>query len=102
MSVQSNLPKWLTSCGQMTLPYQITLLTPFPTKMFPNSKIVKNFSSGKTKFSYAVCFGLAPYFKGLLTKSMSNVEHVALFDGSFNKISKRGQMDMHVRYRDNN
>ena len=31
------------------------------------------------------------------------MEHiVALFDESFNKISKRGQMDMHVLYWDNN
>ena len=101
MSVQSNMPKWLTSCGQMTLSYQIPLLTPFPTKMFPNSSVAKNFSSEKTKCSYVVCFCLAPYFKALLTKSVSNVKHVALFDESFNKISKRGQMDMHVRYRDN-
>ena len=66
-------------------------------KMFPDSKTVENFCCGKTKCSYVVCFGLAPYFKGLLTKSLSNVEHiVALFGESFNKISKRGQMDMHV------
>ena len=72
-------------------------------KMFPDSKIAENFSCGKTECSYVVCFGLAPYFKGLLTKSLSNVEHiVAFFDESFNKTSKRGQMDMHVRYWDNN
>ena len=71
--------------------------------MFPDSKIAENFSCGKTECSYVVCFGLAPYFKGLLTKSLSNVEHiVAFFDESFNKTSKRGQMDMHVRYWDNN
>ena len=72
-------------------------------KMFPGSKITENFSCGETKCTYFVCFGLAPYFKELLTNSLSNVEHiVALFDESLNKTSKRGQMDMHVRYWDNN
>ena len=61
--------------------------------MFPDSKIVENFSCGKTKCSYVVCFGIAPCFKGLLTKSSSNVEHiVAFFDESFNKRSKHGQI----------
>ena len=50
-------------------------------KMFPDSKIAENFSFGKTKCSYVVCFGLAPYFKGHFTKSLSNVKHIlALFD----------------------
>ena len=73
-------------------------------KMFPGSKIVENFSFGETKCTYFVCLGLAPsYFKELLTKSLSNVKHmVALFDESLNKTSKRGQMDRHVRYWDNN
>ena len=31
-------------------------------KMFPDSNIAENFSCGKTKFSYVVCFCLAPYF----------------------------------------
>ena len=56
------------------------------SKMFPDSKIADNFSCGKTKCSYVICFGLAHCFKGLLTKSLSNVEHtVALFDESFSK-----------------
>ena len=72
-------------------------------KMFSNSKIAENFSCGKTKCSYVVCVGLASYFKELLTKSLKDVEQiVALFDASFNKTSKLGQMDMHVWYWDNN
>ena len=71
-------------------------------KISPDSKIVENFSCGKTKCTYVVCFGLAPYFKGRLNKSLRNVEHiVALFDESFNKTSKRGQMNMRVCYWDN-
>ena len=72
-------------------------------KMFPDSKIAENFSCGKTKCSYVVCFGRAPYFKGILTEILCNVEYIlALFDELFNKTSKRGQMDMHVRCWDNN
>ena len=72
-------------------------------KMFPDIKIAENFSCRKSKCSYVVCFGLAPYFKGLLTKILSNVEHiVALFDESFNKTSKCGQVDTHICYWDNN
>ena len=68
-------------------------------KMFPDSKVAENFWCWK---SYVVCFVLlASYVKRLLTKSLSNVEHFS-FDESFNKTSKRGQMDMHVRYWDNN
>ena len=48
-------------------------------KMFPDSKIAEKFSCGKIKCSYVVCFCLAPYFKGRLTKSLSNVEHVVAF-----------------------
>ena len=72
-------------------------------KMFLDRKIAENFSYGETKCSYVVCLGIAPYFKGLLTKSLSSMEHiVALFDESFNKISKHGQKDMHVFHWDNN
>ena len=71
--------------------------------MFSDGKIQENFSWGKTKYSYVVCFGLDPSFKGFLTKSLHNVEHVlALFDESFNKTSNCGQMHMHVQYWDNN
>ena len=48
-------------------------------KMFPDSKIADKFSSGKSKCSYVFCFCLAPYFKGRLTKSLSNVEHIVAF-----------------------
>ena len=54
-------------------------------KMFPDSEIAESFSCGKTKCRYVIYFGLAPYSKELLTKSLSNVEHiVTLFNESFN------------------
>ena len=71
--------------------------------MFPDTKIAENFSCEKTKCSYVGCSGFASYFKGLLTKSLSNVEHIVVFfDESFNNTSKRGQMDMSVPHWGNN
>ena len=67
--------------------------------MFPNSDIAKHFSCGKTKCSYLVCFGTSPYFKELLEETVNEVEHyVALFDESYNAVSKKSQMDFHIRY----
>ena len=37
-------------------------------KMFPDSQIAKQFQCGKTKCSYLINFGLAPYFKEKLMK----------------------------------
>ena len=69
--------------------------------MFPDSNIAKNFACGKTKCSYIFTYGLAPYFKSLLNDTLSSVDcFVAMFDESYNKISKRGQMDLHVRFWD--
>ena len=69
--------------------------------MFPDSNIAKNFACGKTRCSYIVTFGLAPYFKGLLNDTLSSLDcFVAMFDESYNKISKRGQLDLHVRFWD--
>ena len=57
--------------------------------------------SGKTKCSYIVTYGLAPYFKSLLNDILSSLDcFVVMFDESYNKISKRGQMDLHVRFWD--
>ena len=71
--------------------------------MFPVSNIVKNFACGKTKCSYFVTYGLAPYFKSLLNDTFSSLDcFVAMFDESYNKTSflKRVQMDLHVHFWD--
>ena len=39
--------------------------------LFPDSNIAKIFACGKTKCSYIVTYGLAPYFKGLLNDTVS-------------------------------
>ena len=67
--------------------------------MFPDSNIAENFACGKTKCSYIVTYGLAPYFKSLLIDTLSSLDcFVAMFDESYHKISRRGQMDLHFRF----
>ena len=69
--------------------------------MFPDSNIAKNFACGKTKCSSIVTYALAPYFKSLLIDTLSSLDcFVAMFDESYNKISRRGQTDLHVRFWD--
>ena len=69
--------------------------------MFRDSNIAKNFACGKAKCSYIVTYGLAPYFKSLLNDTLSSLDcFVSMFDESYNKISKRGQMDLHVCFWD--
>ena len=54
--------------------------------MFPDSNIVKNFACGKTKCSYIVTYGLAPYFKSLLNDTLSSLDcFVAIFDEFYHK-----------------
>ena len=48
-----------------------------------------------------MCHDLAPYFKELLGKTSSEVEHfVFLLDESHNQVIKKDQMDLHVRFWD--
>ena len=62
--------------------------------MFPDSKIAKSFKCGKTKLSYLITFGLAPYFTNELIDILKEVQHfVLLFDESFNRVTKNEQMD---------
>lgn len=69
--------------------------------MFHDSEIATKFSCGKTKCTYLICFGVAPYFKELLCKTLSELDHVVCqFDESYNQVVKKSQMDLHVRYWD--
>ena len=66
--------------------------------MFPDSRIAAKFSCGSKKCSYLVKFGLAPYFKELLLKRVKESgDIVVMFDESLNTVTKRKQMDVHVR-----
>ena len=69
--------------------------------MFPDSSIAKQLSIGRTKVSYIVSFGLAPYLHQAVIDGVKLSEEFTIcFDEALNKIAQRGQMDLHVRYWD--
>lgn len=71
--------------------------------MFPDSEIAKKFQLKKDKTSYTICFGLAPFFKNELLAVLSSLEsYVICFDESLNKVVQKNQMDIHVRFWQNN
>lgn len=62
----------------------------FFLKMFNDSEIAKEFSFGKTKVSYNICYGLAPYFRGIFIDSLEEFPFYSLsFDESYNNVLKR-------------
>lgn len=70
---------------------------------FPDSDIAAKIQLQRTKIGYTVVFGLAPYFKENLEKDISNCPHlVVCFDESLNKVSQKQQMDLHIRFWDEN
>ena len=67
--------------------------------MVPNDANIENMSLGRTKVAYTIVHGIAPYVrKELLSELAKSPVYVACFDESLNKISTRGQMDIHVRF----
>ena len=67
--------------------------------MFCDGKIAKEFSCGKTKRSYLVKDGIAPYFLEVLHEDIKNTSHfVTMFDESYNHVTNKSQMDLHVRF----
>ena len=67
--------------------------------MFEDSQIAQSFSLGSTKLSYNITFRLGPYVKNL--ESVDEVKYYSLsFDESYNRIMKKGQMDLLIRFRD--
>ena len=67
--------------------------------MFPDSKIADKMTLGSTKLSYLITHGLAPYFHDELMKLIDS-PYVLCFDEAFNEISKKGQMDLVIRFWD--
>ena len=62
------------------------------TTMFPNSRIGKTFSCGKTKCGFILKFRMAPYFVELLISQLKDLKYfVAFFDESFNCVAKTKQ-----------
>jgi hypothetical protein len=69
--------------------------------MFPDSSIANQLSVGRTKISYIISFGLAPYLHQALIDNVKQSEEITVcFDEALNKIAQRGQMDVHIRYWD--
>lgn len=74
------------------------LLSLFPS-MFPDSNIASQVSLGRTKCHYLLCFGIAPYLEEILIRQVrDSEEYVAMFDESLNSVSQRCQMDVIVRF----
>ena len=72
-------------------------------KCFYDSEIVDNFTLSPSKAAYVISFGLAHYYKRKLDDIMMKSEFLcAQFDESLNKISQKGQMDLHIRFMDEN
>ena len=67
--------------------------------MFPDSKIADKMTLGSTKLSYLITHGLGPYFYDELMKLIDS-PYVLCFDEAFNEISKKGQMDLVIRFWD--
>ena len=57
--------------------------------MFPDSKITKSFQMRPNQIGYSITHGVGPYFKGFLVVS---------FDESLNKKTQTCQMDLLIRY----
>ena len=74
--------------------------------MFPDSEIALKILLGRSKLGYVVNYGLAPYFRGKLFKSLKpecafvSPKFTSCFDESFNRISNRKQLDVHLIYFD--
>ena len=72
------------------------------TAMFPDSEIAKRFQCGRTKAGCVAHFGLAPYFSDIFYSQISNCPYYAIsFVESLNNVVQKGQMDLNIRYWDN-
>ena len=67
-------------------------------RQFPDSEIAQRASCGETKCTYLCHFGVAPYFKSLLVKKLTQEPIVVLFDESLNEEQQLKQMDILVRF----
>ena len=70
--------------------------------MFPDLKsVLNNFSLARTKSSYVINHGLAPYLKNQLETALQKSEvYVYSFDESLNSVTQTPEMDLYIRYWD--
>jgi hypothetical protein len=66
--------------------------------MFPDGQIAKQFQCRERKAAYICVFGLSEYFLKLLDRIKGL--YVVMFDESLNKKLQEKQMDIHLRYCD--
>lgn len=67
--------------------------------MFPDSQIAPKIQLQRTKIAYTIVHGLSPYFKNMLNELIKNCKYIVIgFDESLNKISQQQQMDLHIRF----
>lgn len=70
-------------------------------RMIRDSEIVKKMQLKKDKIGYVIMFGIAPFFNKALINYLKDVSFIVVgFDESLNKITKRQQMDINVRFWD--
>ena len=65
--------------------------------MFPDSQFAKNYSQGKTRISYNINCGIAPYFKEKLLCDVCNTPFCIKFDDTTNGQVKK-QCDAYLLY----
>ena len=69
--------------------------------MCPDSDIATKISLGKTKCQYMILYGLAPYYKNELIKSISDsIYYSVSFDEALNSVIQKCQMDINISYWD--
>ena len=67
--------------------------------MFKDSPTARDFKLSKTKCSYVIKFGLAPYFqKVLVNEIQKSLYHSVSFDEALNRSLQKQQMDIHMHY----
>ena len=70
-------------------------------KMFPDSESVNKFSLAKTKCSYMIAYGIAPYFASLLLEDIKHSDNFSIsFDEPLNSVTANKQMDIVITFLD--
>ncbi|XP_078025774.1 uncharacterized protein LOC144463869 [Epinephelus lanceolatus] len=70
--------------------------------MFPDLDIAKTFTCGKDKTGYIMRFGQASYFKQQFVDTINNAgPFVLMFDEFLNQSTKMKQIDVHIRFWEN-
>ncbi|KAK3923104.1 Protein WAVE-DAMPENED 2 [Frankliniella fusca] len=68
-------------------------------KMFPDCDVAQAMALARTKITYNIIHGIAPYFHSLLVDDINKCDaYVVFFDESLNKCSQQQQMDIAIRF----